>query len=153
LTCTQALPQRLVWGGQPQRRGPCLWAGGRQISPGGQHLPLQWTRCFGQRPVAAAHASAGVIIAALIAIAPPVRSASRRDMPPARPRAIMSIALSELRSADHQPNLGIRQMHRGPARLAEAFIVMIGDVSASGWWLSAKRPVARDQDQSLALDP
>ena len=103
-TCTHFEPHRVEWPGQPQRFLPFLRAGGRQTSPAGQHLPAQRTRCFGQWPVAAASASAGVVSTAPTNTAPPFCKASRRDIPVARPRAIVSIVFPEARSDRNQPN-------------------------------------------------
>ena len=56
-----------------------------------------------------ASASLGLIVTAPTSATPPARSASRRDIPPARPRAIVSIAL---------PPLGPLMPHAGTSSLA-----------------------------------
>jgi len=96
-TLTHLPLQLVVCARQPQpfvAGLPFLWGSVMQVCPLGQHLPLQYARWLGQWPVAAANASVGVIATTPANAAPPARSASRRDMPSANPRAIVSSALA-----------------------------------------------------------
>jgi hypothetical protein len=109
---THVLPHRVLWSGQPQRRLPPFCLGGRHTSPFGQQVPWHFTRCDGQRPVTAAHASTGVIATAPAKAAPPARSASRRDIPLASPRATASSDVSpSLRTSGSFVGGGGRECH------------------------------------------
>jgi len=109
---TQAFAHRVSWAGQPQRRLPPLRFGGRHTSPFAQQVSWHFTRCDGQRPVSAAHAWAGVIAPAPTKAAPPARSASRRDIPLASPRAMASSDLSAgLRTSRSLFGCGARERH------------------------------------------
>lgn len=102
--------QFVVRAGQPQpffAFWPFLCGSVMHDWPVGQHFPLQKARCFGQWPVAAATASVGLIVTTPTIATPPARSASRRDIPPARPRAIMSIALPPLGCLCRRRNISV----------------------------------------------
>jgi putative FmdB family regulatory protein len=86
--------QRDLCEGHPHLGLPCLCFGWMQISPRGQHLLPHLTWCLGHLPLSFAHASPGESAIPAANAMPPLRSASRRDIPCARAREIASAASS-----------------------------------------------------------